>query len=263
MEFKICIIPQKVYLSMVFDSKLLMEEIENRYSFHVSYSYRTISLYTLTKYNRKNCYNCKPNHRIRLNKVSICYNPTIKKFCYHALHKNIYVIDTILRLVSTLILLFHNGILLHAAGVVKDNKKCILFVGETNSGKSTLAKNFSNKRVLSDEVCPLIFFNDKLYSWRSMFYSEVVPVYSKLSLVEIDKIIFLRKFDDINNNGKLLRLFYEDKFVLLLKNTLWFTKDHSLTKLLIDLIVKIAGVDTIGYFEANMLKHFWTLYDKI
>lgn len=50
----------------------------------------------------------------------------------------------------------HNGgIVLHASGIVKDNKAYV-FTGKSGSGKSTIVENSTDKRVLSEEVIALM-----------------------------------------------------------------------------------------------------------
>jgi len=160
-----------------------------------------------------------------------------EKFCYYCVN-NFFVFNSILRILTSIILCLNKGFLLHSAGVL-ENGRCILYSGKSGSGKSTLAKKFVDKKILSDELCPVILINKNLYSWPSMFYSEVKPNFVRYKLIRIKDIKFLSDID----KGKIVDVQKKEDFVdLLLKNIFWLSRNAFLTQRQVDIVKNIADL---------------------
>jgi hypothetical protein len=66
----------------------------------------------------------------------------------------IYVLDSLLRIAMTLILVEHDGLLLHAAGVLVGDAAHVYF-GPSGVGKTTVARSVPRADVFSDEIVAL------------------------------------------------------------------------------------------------------------
>jgi len=63
-----------------------------------------------------------------------------------------FAVESFLRICFSILAVYHDGLLLHAAGVVH-NEKAYVFAGPSGAGKSTIAKlSTGNGRILSDEM---------------------------------------------------------------------------------------------------------------
>jgi len=182
------------------------------------------------------CERCPDNEKIVIQGGIVCFSLENQKFCFSCI-KNYFVFNSVLRILSSIILCLNNGFLLHSAGIVEDNG-CVLYSGKSGSGKSTLAKKFDNKKVLSDELCPVVLINKNIYSWPSMFYSEVRPGFvNGNNLIKIKEIKFLSEID----KGKTINIKKKEDFIdLLLTNIFWLPKNKFLTQRQINIAEKVA-----------------------
>ncbi|MCX7716758.1 MAG: hypothetical protein N2Z73_05010 [Endomicrobia bacterium] len=239
------LIPGKVYVKIELESSKLYKSVLRKYKSYISLlpSKRTVVYYLLPK-RLKDC-NCRKTVKIQVGDNFLCSN--IEKFvlCYHYKFSNIYLLDSILRVAASIILSYHNGCLLHSAGIV-ENGQSFLFCGPSQSGKSTLVKQIAKSKVLSDEICPIIVIGNNIYTWRSMFYSEVSPEYKDLKLIKVKKIYFLSNYrikitpqQSYNKMDKFI-LPMNKALELLLKNVLWFTDNIIITEKLISILLKVS-----------------------
>jgi hypothetical protein len=86
---------------------------------------------------------------------------------------NPYSIDSVLRIVHTLVLARQGGFLLHAASAVREGK-AFVFAGASGAGKTTLARLAPpDARVLSDEVSYIRREADGYYAYGTPFAGEL------------------------------------------------------------------------------------------
>ncbi len=194
------------------------------------------------------CKLCRGKNIVRLSqlkRVMLCFNLKTKTFCYRC-PENKYVFDSMLRVIGSIILAKNNGLMLHSAGVVKKNKGCELYPGPTNSGKSTLAKKIDPKNILSDELCPIGVMDNKVISWRSLFYSEVTPksVVGKRFVVDDIKFLIKKKSQKEFTINYLSIKSINNKLAvkLLLKNIFWVIKDVSFSKDILNSTFKVVKI---------------------
>lgn len=201
----------------------------------------------IPKENINQCRLCKEKNTLKLSQlrqVLLCFNLKTKIFCYKC-PENKYIFDSMLRVINSIILAKSNGLILHSAGVVK-YRSCELYPGPTNSGKSTLAKRIDSKKILSDELCPVAVKGNKVVSWRSLFYSEVLPNSIVGKEFVVDDIKFLIK----KKNQKEFTINYLSiksistklAIKLLLKNIFWVTKDISFSKDILESVFKVVKI---------------------
>jgi hypothetical protein len=86
---------------------------------------------------------------------------------------NPYSIDTVLRIVHTLVLAREGGFLMHAASAVR-NGKAYIFAGASGAGKTTLSRLApADTRVLSDEISYVRKEADGYYAYGTPFAGEL------------------------------------------------------------------------------------------
>jgi hypothetical protein len=82
-----------------------------------------------------------------------------------------YALDSLLRILLTMILLPRRGFLLHAATVVRDGRAYI-FAGRSGTGKSTVASLSPAGTVLTDEISLLRFTDGCWHAYGTPFWGE-------------------------------------------------------------------------------------------
>jgi hypothetical protein len=86
---------------------------------------------------------------------------------------NPYSIDTVLRIVHTLVLAREGGFLMHSASAVRDGK-AYLFAGASGAGKTTISRLApSDAHVLSDEISYVRKEADGYYAYGTPFAGEL------------------------------------------------------------------------------------------
>lgn len=168
------------------------------------------------------------------NNIDVCFSFTKKIFCFFA-NENKYLFDSVLRIIYSIILVDNKGLLLHSAGIIKNNKS-VLYIGPTNSGKSTLSKKFPLRKVLSDELCPVVYLGSKFFCFKSPFYSEVDVVYDGLKFFKLAELCFLSGF---SLKERVSKMNSKVALRLLLKNTFWLVKNNLLTEKLMETAHKL------------------------
>ena len=161
--------------------------------------------------------------------------------------RNIFSLDSFLRILYSFLLLKNNGFLIHGTGILKRGEGYI-FTGPTGSGKTTIARLSPLNSILSDEVVAVR--NGIVYS--TPFWGEFQQ--GRGNLKGKTKELFFLKHS---------RKFYIEKLSLaegiknLLRNALFFSKEsecaNRLIKICADLIKKIPCYNL--YFYPTKL--FW------
>jgi hypothetical protein len=86
---------------------------------------------------------------------------------------NPYSIDTVLRIVHTLVLADEGGFLMHAASAIR-NGKAFLFAGASGAGKTTIARCApADVHLLTDEISYVRRDNDGYYAYGTPFAGEL------------------------------------------------------------------------------------------
>ena len=161
-----------------------------------------------------------------------------KKKYFAQIEDNIFSFDSLLRVISSLVLIENNGIMLHSCSILKNGNKAVLYVGPSGSGKSTIAKKY--RYVLTDELSIIVLNKKKLYIYKSPFWGELEPlnyrkVFNKSFIV--DKIYFLSGFSD---EAKVEKLTFKEKVELIFKNLFWVVKEKNYNNKIFDVVFSIA-----------------------
>jgi len=82
-----------------------------------------------------------------------------------------YALDSLIRILLTMVLLPQRGFLLHAATVVRDGRAYV-FMGRSGAGKSTVASLSPAGTVLTDEISLLRFSDDCWQAYGTPFWGE-------------------------------------------------------------------------------------------
>jgi hypothetical protein len=82
-----------------------------------------------------------------------------------------YALDSLLRILLTVVLLPRRGFLLHAASIVRDGR-AFVFVGRSGAGKSTVASLSPAGSVLTDEISLLRFSGGCWQAYGTPFWGE-------------------------------------------------------------------------------------------
>ena len=82
-----------------------------------------------------------------------------------------YALDSLIRILLTMVLLPQRGFLLHAATVVRDGRAYV-FTGRSGAGKSTVASLSPAGTVLTDEISLLRFSGGRWQAYGTPFWGE-------------------------------------------------------------------------------------------
>ncbi len=85
--------------------------------------------------------------------------------------KHEYALDSLLRILLTMVLLPRRGFLLHAASIVRDGRAYV-FTGRSGAGKSTVASLSPAGAVLTDEISLLRFTDGCWQAYGTPFWGE-------------------------------------------------------------------------------------------
>ena len=148
-----------------------------------------------------------------------------------------------------------NGILFHSSSIIYNNK-CILFTGNSGSGKSTIRKKFEllGAKTINDDK-NIIILEDDIYIYPNPYSGKEKKdnnIYHKL-----DYIIFLNK----DNDNKLIKLDLNNKLSSLIKiigNPIFLNKDHY--DKLLDKLLNIKMYNYYSKLDDNLnllLEELW------
>ena len=144
-----------------------------------------------------------------------------------------YSIDSLVRVVYSIMCVENSGLLLHSSGVAV-GERAFLFAGKTGAGKSTVIKKLAGLKntgqeikFLSDEILLVEKNHDGGFSsFATPFWGELNPAdftYHHHGGYKIRRMFFLRK-----SSRTFVRKMSPDEFIKnLLQNALFFSKDVS------------------------------------
>lgn len=142
---------------------------------------------------------------------------------------NPYAIDSVLRIVHTLVLAAEGGFLLHASSAVRDGR-AVLFTGPSGAGKTTIARLApSDVTLLTDEISYVRRTGEGYVAFGTPFAGELgesgTPVCAPIAaLFRLD-----RGADNLHE-----RLSQPDTVRTLMRNILFFADDTFLTRHVLD-----------------------------
>jgi hypothetical protein len=136
---------------------------------------------------------------------------------------NPYAIDSVFRIVHSLILASRGGLLLHAAGGVREGK-AFLFAGVSGAGKTTISRYApADVRLLTDEISYLRDSPSGFLACGTPFAGELAKTGENLS-APLDTLFFLEK----GSENRIESISPADALCTLMRNILFFTHDQRL-----------------------------------
>ena len=169
------------------------------------------------------------------------------------LRRSIYSFDACLRVLFSVLFSANRGLLLHAAGIVRD-KKAYLFLGPSGSGKTTIARLSSGSgTVINDEIVAVKVGNNKSKVYGTPFWGEMRkgPAFNRPA--PLHAIYFLKK------NRKCYKKVIPRKDILtgLLRCCCIFSSELNDMEMVIQ--TAIALVNSVPAYELHFKKDqsFW------
>ena len=138
---------------------------------------------------------------------------------------NPYSIDSVLRIVHTLILAREGGFLLHSAGAIR-NRRAFLFSGLSGAGKTTISRLApADVTLLTDEVSYIRRDDDGYHACGTPFAGELARLGENCS-APISCLFFLKQGPE----NKLESVDKPEAIRRLMRNILFFAEDMSLVQ---------------------------------
>lgn len=138
---------------------------------------------------------------------------------------NPYAIDSVLRIVHTLILAQEGGFLLHSAGAIR-NGRAFLFSGVSGAGKTTISRLAPpDATLLTDEVSYVRRVDGDYYACGTPFAGELARAGENCS-APIASLFFLKQGPD----NKIEALSKSEAIRRLMRNILFFAEDAELVR---------------------------------
>ena len=155
---------------------------------------------------------------------------TIRQSC------NPYSIDSVLRIVHTLVLAEKGGFLLHAASAVR-NGRAFLFSGLSGAGKTTISRLApADVTLLTDEVSYLRPGSEQYFAYGTPFAGELAKVGENIS-APVAAVYLLAQGPE----NRIDPLTPAEATRGLLRNILFFAKDPELVKKVFDTAFRFAA----------------------
>jgi hypothetical protein len=156
---------------------------------------------------------------------------------------NPYSLDSVLRIVHTLMLARKGGFLVHASSAIR-NHRAFLFSGVSGAGKTTIARLAPpDAALLTDEISYVTRQDDRYFATGTPFFGELARVGENLS-APIECLYLLAK----GSENKIEPIVGADAVRGLMENILFFARDPELVNLLFD-----AAVDFVGRVPVRRL----------
>jgi hypothetical protein len=138
---------------------------------------------------------------------------------------NPYSVDSVLRILHTLLLATEGGFLVHAASAVR-NGRAFLFAGISGAGKTTIARLAPpDATLLTDEISYVRRLNDHYYAFGTPFTGELARLGENVR-APIGALYLLAK----GRENKIEPISPADAARGLLENILFFARDPKLVK---------------------------------
>jgi hypothetical protein len=142
---------------------------------------------------------------------------------------NPYSLDSVLRIVHSIMLARHGGFLVHASSAVR-NERAFLFAGVSGAGKTTMARLAPpDVALLTDEISYVSFQEDQYSAAGTPFFGELARVGENMR-APIECLYLLAKGPD----NKIELVTGPNAVRGLLENILFFAKEPALVNMVFD-----------------------------
>jgi len=138
---------------------------------------------------------------------------------------NPYAIDSVLRIVHSLILAQQGGFLVHAASAIRSGR-AYLFAGVSGAGKTTIARLAPpDAKLLTDEISYVRREGDQYWAWGTPFAGELARVGENQS-APLSALFLLEKGTENHTEPVATG----DAIRLMMRNILFFAQDNELVQ---------------------------------
>jgi hypothetical protein len=140
--------------------------------------------------------------------------------------RNPYAVDSVLRIVHTLILARQGGFLVHAASAIRGGR-AFLFAGVSGAGKTTISRLAPpDAALLTDEISYVRRAGNAYEAWGTPFAGELAKV-GENQAAPLNTLFLLEKGPE----NRIEEVAEADAVRLLLRNILFFADDPELVSL--------------------------------
>jgi hypothetical protein len=140
--------------------------------------------------------------------------------------RNPYAVDSVLRILHTLILAKQGGFLVHAASAIRGGR-AFLFAGVSGAGKTTISRLApSDAALLTDEISYVRRAGHGYEAWGTPFAGELARV-GENRAAPLSTLFLLEK----GQENRIEEVAAADAVRLLLRNILFFAEDSELVNL--------------------------------
>jgi hypothetical protein len=167
---------------------------------------------------------------------------------------NPYSIDTVLRIIHSLILAKEGGLLIHAASAVR-NGNAFLFSGLSGAGKTTISRLAPlDVTLLTDEISYIRRDKDRYVAFGTPFAGELAKVGKNIH-APLKALYFLRQGLD----NKVESMNRTEAIRQLMENVLFFAQDQELVGYVFESACNL--IQTIPIFQLTFLpdERIWEL----
>ena len=141
-----------------------------------------------------------------------------------------YGLDSLIRILLSVLLARQRGFLLHAATVLSDGRACV-FTGKSGAGKSTVASLSPKASVLTDEISLLKFVDGGWHAFGTPFWGEFRTEGANVQ-APIGGLYFLVQASE----DRLEKISALESIRAMLPNVLFFSRERQTTENLLCLL---------------------------
>ncbi|MFC1583933.1 hypothetical protein ACFL5V_00140 [Fibrobacterota bacterium] len=165
---------------------------------------------------------------------------------------SIYAFDALVRVLYATLMPLYNGMLMHAAGVVK-NRRAYLFAGRSGAGKTTVSR-LSRGKVLNDEITAVrIMGKDRVELSGTPFWGEMGsgPVYRES--FKLGALFFLKK----DKTDRIIPLKSIFSIPAILRCCCYFGRNPDRIKEILHMAGGIAEIVPVSKLHFTRSNEFW------
>jgi hypothetical protein len=169
---------------------------------------------------------------------------------------NPYAIDSFLRVLYSLALLEAQGLVVHAASVIRDGR-AYLFCGHSGSGKTTITRLSPDATLLSDELSIVRIVERQVRCYGTPFWGE-------LARAGEDRAALLAGIYYLHHGSRhaLGELRPKQALQRLLPNVLFFARDSDLTARVLSLAAELVEAVPCFTLAFRLDPGFWKVIDR-